>query len=286
MRVAKTALFTLAALALLAAPAHAQNVTKPQRIVSMNQCTDLLLLQLAPKSRIASISFLARDAAWAIAPDLDAGVPINHGAVEDLIKVKPDLILTGPYGATAVRLMAKRINVPVVEIEEANDFAQIQTVVRKMGAAVGEPERANALLATMDAKLADLAATRSPRTITVAAWSGGDYVSGRGTLTNAIIEAAGAVNIAAKLPDARTSTFGIEELLAARPDALLYAGARSTQPSLRTAQTQLGVVRDLYRGRMLDYPSPLYACGLPQAAQAAADLRAALAGVTPLQPWR
>jgi iron complex transport system substrate-binding protein len=286
MSVAKKALCALGALALLTAPAQAQNAVKPQRIVSMNQCTDLLLLQLAPKSRIASISFLAHDAAWAIAPGLDAGVPINHGAVEDLIAAKPDLILTGPYGATAVRLMAKRINIPVVEIEEANDFGQIRAVVRKMGAAVGEPERAEALLAAMDAKLATLAARRPAYTVTVAAWSGGDYVSGRGTLTNTIIETAGAVNIAAKLPDARTSTFGIEELLAARPDALLYAGGRREKPSLRTAQTQLNVLRDTYRDRMLDYPSPLYACGLPQAAQAATDLRAALAGITPLRPWR
>jgi iron complex transport system substrate-binding protein len=282
MRVAKMALSTVAALALLSAPAMAA----PQRIVSMNQCTDLLLLQLVPKSRIASISFLAHDATWAIAPDLDAGVAINHGAVEDLIAVKPDLILTGPYGATAVRLMAKRIDVPVVEIEEANSFEQIRAVVRKMGAAVGEPARAETLIATMDAKLGALARTRAARTVTVAAWSGGDYVSGRGTLTNAIIEAAGAVNIAATLPDARTNTFGLEELLSARPDALLYAGGRSEKPSLRTAQTQLSVLRDAYRGRMLDYPSPLYACGLPQSAQAAIDLRAALAGITPMAPWR
>jgi iron complex transport system substrate-binding protein len=272
----------LLALGVFTAPANA----KPMHVVSMNQCTDLLLLQLVPKSRIASISFLAHDAVWAVQPGLDAGVPINHGAVEDLIAVKPDLILTGPYGATAVRLMAKRIAVPVVEVEEANDFAQIRAVLRKMGAAVGEPERAEALIAMMDAKLAALADDRPARPITVAAWSGGDYVSGRGTLTNAIIEAAGGINIAAMLPAQRTSTFGIEEVLATRPDALLYAGGGQPKPSLRQAQTQLRVLREIYAGRMLDYPSPLYACGLPQSAQAAIDLRDALDAITPLAPWR
>ena len=256
-----------------AAPAQ-----KPMRIVSMNQCTDLLLLQLVPKARIASISFLTRDGIWAVQPGIDAGVPINHGAVEDLIATKPDLIIVGRYGAPAVRQFSERLNAPVLIVDEAQSFEEIRAVTRKVAAAVGEPARGEALLAQMDTTLSELARTRPARPISVAAWSGGDYVSGKGTLTNAIIEAAGAVNIAAKLPDARTNTFGIEELLAARPDALLYAAG---QPSLRNAQTQSRIVRDVFRGRMLSYPSPLYSCGLPQSAEAAKQLRAQLAAVAP-----
>jgi iron complex transport system substrate-binding protein len=266
-----------------AAPAP---VVKPQRIVSMNQCTDLLLLQLVPKARIASISFLTHEAVWAVAPGADEGIATNRGAVEDLIAARPDLIIVGRYGATSVRQFVERLDAPVLVMDEANGFDEIRAVTRKLGDAVGERTRAEALLARMDSTLADLAQTKPSRTISIAAWSGGDYVSGKGTLTNAIIEAAGAVNIAAKLPDARTNTFGIEELLAARPDALLYADNAPEQPSLRAAQTQTRVVQRLYKGRMLTYPSPLYSCGLPQSAEAAVQLRAQLSKLEPLEPWK
>jgi iron complex transport system substrate-binding protein len=259
---------------------------KPQRIVSMNQCTDLLLLQLVPKARIASISFLTHEAIWAVAPGADDGLATNRGAVEDLIAAKPDLIIVGRYGAASIRRFAEKLGAPVLVMDESNNFDEIRAATRKLGDAIGERERAETLLARMDSVLAQLARTKPARAVSVAAWSGGDYVSGKGTLTNAIIETAGAVNIAAKLPDARTNTFGIEELLAARPDALLYADRAPEKPSLRVAQTQTGVVQSLYKGRMLTYPSPLYSCGLPQSAEAAAQLRAQLSALTPLGPWK
>jgi len=125
--------------------------------------------------------------------------------------------------------------------------------------------------------LAKVAAGRPPRPVQVAAWDGGS-VPGRGTLTNAIIEAAGAVNIGARLPDQRYGSFELEELLLARPRALLYGdGGGASGPSLRDVQNQHPALLHLYRNRRLTYPSPLYACGLPQSADAALALQKALA---------
>jgi len=270
------------ALALIgAAPA-----VKPQRIVSMHQCTDSLLLQLVPKARIASISFLTHEAVWAVAPGADEGLATNRGAVEDLIAAKPDLIIVGRYGATSVRQFAERLGAPVLAMDEAQSFDEIRAVTRKLADAVGERERGEDLLARMDGALAQLARTRPAHTLSVAAWRGGDYISGRGTLTNAIIEAAGAANIAARMPDGQTNSFDIETLLAVRPDALLYADKTPEKPSLRVAQTQTGIVQKLYHGRMLTYPAPLYSCGLPQSAEAAVQLRAQLSTLSPLEAWR
>jgi iron complex transport system substrate-binding protein len=117
----------------------------------------------------------------------------------------------------------------------------------------------------------DLAARPSPRR-RVVVWSG-SAVPGKGTLTNAIIEAAGAVNIAAA-PGPTYASFDVEQVLAARPQALLYGGA--AKASLRSEEGQHRLTRRLYRDRRIVFDETVYTCGLPQSAEAAVDLRRAL----------
>lgn len=272
-------LIARAAMATLMLAAAWPAAAKPTRIMSMNLCADLLLLQLAPRDRIVSVSFLAHEAASAIRPGLDSGVAVNRGTAEDVAVQRPDLILVGGYSTPAVRRLADRLGAPVVEVKEAASFDEIRAEVRKVGRAVGEPARAEALVAHMDATLARVAAGRPARPIEVAAWDGGS-VPGRGTLTNAIIEAAGAVNVGARLPDQRYGSFGLEELLLARPDALLYSDA-GDGPSLRDGQNRHPALLRLYRSRRLTYPGPLYACGLPQSADAALALQKAITALPP-----
>jgi iron complex transport system substrate-binding protein len=155
-------------------------------------------------------------------------------------------------------------------------------MTRTIGRVVGEPARAEAMIARMDATLRELAATRPARIVTVAAWSGSGAVPGRGTLTDEIIRIAGGSNVAAKLPDARYGSFDIEELLAARPEAILQGvDSWNRASSLNASRAAHPVVRQLYKGRRITFPDALYTCGLPQTAEAARDLRRALLAVPP-----
>ena len=247
----------------------------PQRIMSTNICTDLLLLQIAPKRRIASVTFMAPDAAQALFPGRTAGIPLNHGAAEDVVNLKPDLILDSGLSSPLVRTLARRVGARVVDVKDANSFQDIREIVRQVGDEVGEPARAAALIRRMDATLAELAAHPPRRTYRVVAWSGGSAVPGKGSLTDAIITAAGAVNIAAQ-PGRDESSFGVEELLAARPDALLFGGATLGQPSLLSDEGQHRAVRRFFAGRRIAYRDIAHTCGLPQSADSARDLRRAL----------
>ena len=247
----------------------------PQRIMSLNVCTDLILLQLAPRDRIASVTFLAPEGAKALFPGLADGIALNHGSAEDIVRARPDLILDSALGSPLTPAMARRVGARVVAVKNADSFDDIRQILRQVGAAVGEPARAEALIGRMDATLADLAAHPPARRLRVVAWSGGSAVPGKGSLTDAIITAAGAVNIAAR-PGVAESSFGVEELLVARPDALLFGGASLGQPSLLTDEGQHRVVRRLYAGRRIAYNDVAHTCGLPQSADAARDLRRAL----------
>ena len=276
----------VAAIAAAGGPvASAAERAVPQRIMSTNVCTDLLLLELAPKSRIASVTFLAPEAARALFPGATDGIPLNHNSAEDVVKVRPDLILDSGLSTPLVRTLARQVGARVLDVKDANSFQDIRDSLRQVGAAVGEPARAEALIAHMDATLADLAAHPPKRRLRVVAWSGGSAVPGKGSLTDAIITAAGADNIAAK-PGASESSFGVEELLIADPDALLFGGATLGQPSLLNDEGQHRVVRELYAGRRIAYSDIAHTCGLPQSADSAVDLRRALAALPPKRPIR
>lgn len=256
----------------------------PRHIMSINLCTDLPLLMLVPKQRIASITYLAHEAADALMPGSDAGVAVNHALAEEILRQKPDLILASQWSTPVVRRLAKQVGAPIFEVETATDFADIRRLMRRLGTVVGEPARAEALVRGMDAELARLAATQPARRVRVVAWSG-DTVPGRGTLVDAIITAAGAVNVAAKFDDNRYSSFDLEELLQVQPDAILQGVARYDAPSLRRAVSRHPLIDRLFRGRQIDYPEGAYTCGLPQSAHAAAELRGALAQVAPRTRW-
>ncbi|HEX7943670.1 MAG TPA: hypothetical protein VF495_03345, partial [Phenylobacterium sp.] len=106
------ALSAIVAAALLAQPAAAATPARPppagpQRIMSMNMCTDLLLLQLVPKQRIGSVTYLAHDGAQVLFPGADAGLAINHGTPEDIINLKPDLIVAGDFSTALTRRLAR-----------------------------------------------------------------------------------------------------------------------------------------------------------------------------------
>ena len=69
----------------------------PTRIVSMNVCTDQLLVELVDPERIASISYLAADARSLAIADRVQGLHLNHGAAEEIVALHPDLIVTSQF---------------------------------------------------------------------------------------------------------------------------------------------------------------------------------------------
>src|SRR5690606_10561206 len=126
----------------------------------------------------ASITHLARDPVALLMPGADAGIAVNRGSAEEVVQQRPDLILVSPWSAPVLRRLVERTGARVVEVESANSFADIRRITREFGAAVGAPERAEALIAGMDRELAALEKERPDVAIEVAAWNSGDVVPG------------------------------------------------------------------------------------------------------------
>ena len=240
----------------------------PTRIMSLKICTDELLMDLVPPSRIASLTFLSQEkAALKLWPEA-AHIPVNHNSAEEVLATRPDLILTDSFTTPQMRKLLAKSGARVVEVPPAENFEQIRAVTRLVGDAVGMRPRADALIARMDADLRDLAATRPAHIVRVMGWGGGGFVPGRLTLFNAVLEAAGGVNIAAN-----DGYYDVEGLIAARPYVFAYGDDYIDTPSLRVDQNAHPVLLKLFGARRIVYPAALFNCGVPQSAEAATQLR-------------
>lgn len=255
-------------LALLAGTCRADS---PRRIVSLNLCTDQLLMALVPPERIASITWLSLTEGDPSLLPVAQRLPVNHGSAEEVLALRPDLVIAGRFTTTTTRALLKRVGVPLLEVDAASDWDAVRRTTREVAAAVGAKARGEQLVGEMDARLSALAARRSAVPVRTIGWSGaGDDVPGADTMFNTILETAGGVNLAARAAGA--GSFDLEQLLLARPQVLLRGAAYSAKPALRNEVARHRVLRGLPDLVTIEYPEAVYGCGVPSAAQLAEEL--------------
>lgn len=248
---------------------------QPQRVMSLNLCTDQLLMTLLPAQRIASITWLSRTEGDPALLALARHLPINHGSPEEVLAARPDLVLAGRFTTANTRALLRRAGIPMLEVDPANDWEAIRRLTLQVAAAIGAEHRAQQLLDVMDADLAQLAREQPARPIRVIGWGGsGDDVPGRDTLFNTILEAAGGVNLAAL--DNGSRSFDLEQVLLAQPEVVMRGAAYSGKPALRNAVATHRALRAQKAVRLITYPEAVYGCGVPRAARLARDLAGTL----------
>jgi iron complex transport system substrate-binding protein len=172
----------LGALLLAGAPAFAQ-VQPPQRVMSLNMCTDQLILNLLPPSRITSVTFLSHASPNATLSAQARQTGINYGTAEEVLAQRPDLIVSGDSSTPTTRAILDRAGYRLYEVASADTFEEIRETTRDLGRALGEERRAEALLARMDATLSGLCAPCPPEGLllshgtAVVSCRGADYSS-------------------------------------------------------------------------------------------------------------
>ena len=206
----------LLALLLLAAPAQAR------RVVSLNLCSDQYLLLLAPEQAVA-VTFLAADPALSAMAPQAAGVATVRADAEAVLRLAPDLVLAGDWGAPAALAALERRGVKIRRLAPAEDFPTIRARTIEAAALLGEPQRGAAAIAAMDALLSTPA---SPPHDALALQPRG-WTSDAGRLMRAVMQQAGLHD----LGDGRRWDL---EKLAANPPPLLVVPQAPGFPSLAT----------------------------------------------------
>jgi iron complex transport system substrate-binding protein len=256
------------------APARTQarvQVQRPQRIVSLNLCADQLLLALADREQIAGLTRFAGDPQMSAAAAQSRGVRIMRGSAEELVALKPDLVVGMPARRSPVVTVLKARQYPALDLQSPDSYEAIRASIRQVATAVGHPARGEALVARMDRDLAALPKVHRP--VVAAYYQRRGYMTGTGTLIDDLMRRVGVTNLATVLKRPALSQISLEELAAARPDVLIVDTATLKVVDEGTAIMHHPILRKIPR---VPIPQAWTVCGGPAYVKAA---RALAAGV-------
>ncbi len=227
----KSTLFLFAIVCLLwrPLPVYARTVL-PQRIASLNLCTDQLLLMLVPRARIASVTDLAahRDISYMAAAA--QGVPTNHASIESVLPQNPDLILAGEYTDVTLLQALQRLGYRVEILSVPQNLAQTRAYILHFGELVGAEAAAQRVVDDMERRLQRIDAAvmnarqsgaGAPPSGLAAVYAPNGMTVGRGAVLAEIIERAGWRNLGDELSIHGYGAISLEQLLAAQPRLLV-----------------------------------------------------------------
>jgi iron complex transport system substrate-binding protein len=257
--IAAVALFLALAVCIAGAGPH-----KPTRIVSLNLCTDELVLRLADRKNIASVTWLATTSSDSNVADLARQVPVNHGLAEEIIPLNPDLVVAGIYTARAAVALLKRTGIPVLDLDVPRNLSEIRAQYRRVGQVLGEEERAERIIAEMDNRLAAIPinpASVRPRAMV---FNADGYTIGKGSLTDEIIIHAGMENLSATLGIDNYVQISLETVVTNAVDVLILSSHRDGPPAMATEILRHPALAKIpHRTRIAVVPTRMWTCAGP-----------------------
>ena len=239
----------------------------PKRVVSIHLCADQLLLALADKFQIASVSHLAKDPVRSHMAASAKNVAVNYGGAEEVITYKPDLILAGAQSTRTTVIALKRLGFNVVDLAFTNNFEKIRFQIQRVANLLGHPKRGEKLVLKMNHALNQVSIPKGSKQPLAAIYQPMGFTSGSGSLENTLLVSAGFENLAARQGLGALSHLTLENLVLAQPELLVNWMGNDRHPSLARAGYQHPVFSK-GNWKMITIPQKYWACGSWYSAEA------------------
>jgi iron complex transport system substrate-binding protein len=234
----------------------------PTRVISINLCTDQLAMALANPGQLIAVSRLARYPELSYLASQATGLrPINSGA-EDVLGLKPDMVLASAFSASQTRATLMRHGVRVEAFVPVNSVAEARTEVVRAAALLGVEARGAELVVEIDRKLA--AARNVGQGLTAIAYERRGFAHGKGTLLDDLMTQLGLVNLAARAGLESVASMPLETVVAAHPDVLILDWGTAGPPDQGTAMLQHpALTRAIAANHRIWLPAALAGCAGP-----------------------
>ena len=261
---------------------------KPTHIVSINLCTDQLLLQLVGHKRIASVTYLAADPTISYSANRAIGLVKNHGLAEEVIELRPDLILAGTFTSRPTTSLLKKLGYRVIEFEMAGSFETLRQNIIKAGEVLDEEKKAGRLVTQFDRALGKL--TPNGRLVSAIILQPNAAGAGNVSLLDDIFRAASLTSISLGQGILGIGWLTLDQVIWAQPE-LIISDVDPSWPSLGHFAMRHPAYRAILdkQGRVpprVTLPANLWNCGGPQVAKAVSILAKARADALDLRENR
>lgn len=263
------------AVVLAHAPVAAMANADPKRIVSLNLCTDQILVDLVPRQRIAAVSHLAADPLVSAVAEKARGIPWTRGEAEAVLSYAPDLVIAGEFTTPATVALLERLRLKVLKVPLASDIPGLRAVTYQIADAVGAREQANALIGEFDRRLSAITSPASSDPPTAVVYQVNSLAAGPGTLADAALRAAGLRNLAGELGLGPGGQLALEVLAARPPNLIVLSGPVSEYRAAIADNLRHPVLATIMREHTsVTLPWRLWLCATPHLAEAIERLAA------------
>ena len=190
--------------------------TRPNRIVSLDYCADQFVLKLANRADIAALSVDATRS-FSYLREQATGLPRVRASAEDVLALKPDLIVRSYGGGPQAAAFFARAGIKVHQIGWGDDFDAVRSNVMDAATALGQGARGQDVVAAFDQRLANMPKAKGQAALYL---TPSGVTSGRGSMIDKMIVAAGLSNFQQK---AGWHPIDLESLLLRQPDMIARA---------------------------------------------------------------
>ncbi len=203
-------------------------------IVSLNPCTDAILVEVADPAQILALSHYSQDAASS-SMDLATArrFASTGGTVEEVLALRPDVTVSGNFISPATVSAMGHLGLRLEQLPIASTVAASEAQVRTLARLAGHPERGDALIARIEAAL--IRAAPSPGSVPVSAvvWQSGGMVPGGDSLIAELLSRTGFANLSVARGLKQADVLPLEAMLADPPELIFAAGnARANEDRL------------------------------------------------------
>jgi len=209
----------------LASPASAALAANLPRMVSMNVCTDQLLLTLADPEQIIGLSRFSRDGWQSPAEGGIARYPVLSGGAEDVLLAKPDIVVASLFDKRSTRELLKAKGLRLAELAVPRTLAEAKLQIREAGDITGHPDRAAAEITRLDAALARARRAVAERHYRVLPLSRRGWVAGSDSFVGSLLSETGLLNAAGDLGFTFGGFASLEAIVSLRPDFIVVSQA-------------------------------------------------------------
>lgn len=219
-----TFLFAFLGLAACSEPGatHSPFAERPMRIVSLDYCADQYVLDLADPEQILAIS---PDGVkpFSYLRDKAVGVPTVRPIAEDVMILKPDLVVRLYGGGPNAPAFFERAGIPVLQIGWVSDvhgrgMGSIPRTIQEMADGLGQSARGAERVAAYEARLERLQAEASGKSVLYMTPSG--VTTGGNSLMHEVLTTAGLTNF---METPGWHSLPLERLAYDRPDMVAAA---------------------------------------------------------------
>ncbi len=245
-----------------------------ERIVSINLCTDQLLLLLAPVEQISSVSFMAANPRYSAYAERVGDIPLNHARVEEIAAYDPDLILAYEFSDHQLVQLLRELGYRVEQVRGARSLADVAAVIADTAVLLEQRAAGREVLATMSRELDPGRPVPAGSRPLAVIYAPNGYSPGAKTLPGAVLEAAGFDNLSAILGNQYGAQIPLEQLLRHQPE--LYIIDDQEQDTNSLAQKKLrhpALRKSIAASTMASIEGRLWSCPTPMIARAVAGLR-------------